>query len=146
MGNAEEERQQQQQQHINESKERKQRTKMADKKPASKKPAKKTTKGGSGKSKKKSKTESYKIYIYKVLKQVHPDTGISSKAMSIMNSFINDIFEKIALEASRLARYNKKPTITSREVQTAVRLILPGELAKHAVSEGTKAVTKFTSA
>jgi len=29
--------------------------------------------------------------------------------------------------------------------QTAVRLILPGELAKHAVSEGTKAVTKFTS-
>ena len=59
-----------------------------------------------------------------MLKQVHPDTGISSKAMSIMNSFINDIFEKIALEASRLARYNKKPTITSREVQTAVRLIL----------------------
>ena len=91
------------------------------------------------------KTESYKIYIYKVLKQVHPETGISSKAMSIMNSFINDIFEKIASEAARLARYNKKPTITSREIQTAVRLILPGELAKHAVSEGTKAVTKYTS-
>merc|ERR1712159_893075 len=32
------------------------------------------------------------------------------------------------------------------QIQTAVRLILPGELAKHAVSEGTKAVTKFTSA
>ena len=78
--------------------------------------------------------------------QVHPDTGISSKAMGIMNSFINDIFEKLAQEAARLARYNKKPTITSREIQTAVRLILPGELAKHAVSEGTKAVTKFTSA
>ena len=94
----------------------------------------------------KSKSETYKIYIYKVLKQVHPDTGISSKAMSIMNSFINDIFEKIATEAAKLARYNKKPTVTSREIQTAVRLILPGELAKHAVSEGTKAVTKFTSA
>ncbi len=78
--------------------------------------------------------------------QVHPDTGVSSKAMGIMNSFINDIFEKLAQEAARLARYNKKPTITSREVQTAVRLTLPGELAKHAVSEGTKAVTKFTSA
>ncbi len=78
--------------------------------------------------------------------QVHPDTGISSKAMGIMNSFINDIFEKLAQEAARLARYNKKPTITSREIQTAVRLILPGELAKHAVSEGTKAVAKFTSA
>ena len=78
--------------------------------------------------------------------QVHPDTGISSKAMSILNSFINDIFEKIATETAQLARYNKKPTVTSREIQTSVRLILPGELAKHAVSEGTKAVTKFTSA
>uniref|UniRef100_A0A453ITQ7 Histone H2B n=2 Tax=Triticinae TaxID=1648030 RepID=A0A453ITQ7_AEGTS len=77
--------------------------------------------------------------------EVHPDIGISSKAMSIMNSFINDIFEKLAGEAAKLARYNKKPTITSREIQTSVRLVLPGELAKHAVSEGTKAVTKFTS-
>merc|ERR1711993_57655 len=51
--------------------------------------------------------ESYGIYIYKVLKQVHPDTGVSSKAMSIMNSFVNDIFERIAAESSRLAHYNK---------------------------------------
>ena len=89
--------------------------------------------------------ESYAIYTYKVLKQVHPDTGISSKAMGIMNSFVNDIFERIATEASRLAHYNKKSTISSREIQTAIRLLLPGELAKHAVSEGTKAVTKYTS-
>jgi histone H2B len=119
-------------------------------KAAEKAPAKKTATKPEGEKKKKkvtkSKSETYKIYIYKVLKQVHPDTGISSKAMSIMNSFINDIFEKIAAEAARLARYNKKPTVTSREIQTAVRLVLPGELAKHAVSEGTKAVTKFTSA
>eukprot|EP00955_Chlamydomonas_euryale_P092247 364692-Chlamydomonas_euryale.AAC.4 len=59
---------------------------------------------------------------------------------------MNDMFDKVATEASRLSRYSKKPTITSREIQTAVRLVLPGELAKHAVSEGTKAVTKFTSA
>ena len=97
------------------------------------------------KKKRKRRKESYGIYIYKVLKQVHPDTGISGKAMSIMNSFVNDIFERIAAEASRLAHYNKRSTITSREIQTAVRLLLPGELAKHAVSEGTKAVTKYTS-
>ncbi|XP_059498447.1 histone H2B type 1-B-like [Stegostoma tigrinum] len=87
-----------------------------------------------------SRKESF--YINKVMKQVHPDTGISSKAM---NSFVNDIFERIAGEASRLAHYNKRSTISSREIQTAVRLLLPGELAKHAVSEGTKAVTKYTS-
>ena len=97
------------------------------------------------KKRRRKRRESYAIYIYKVLKQVHPDTGVSSKAMSIMNSFVNDIFERIAAEASRLAHYNKRSTITSREIQTAVRLLLPGELAKHAVSEGTKAVTKYTS-
>ena len=89
--------------------------------------------------------ESYAIYIYKVLKQVHPDTGVSSKAMSIMNSFVNDIFERIANESSKLSNHNGRSTISSREVQTSVRLLLPGELAKHAVSEGTKAVTKYTS-
>lgn len=98
-----------------------------------------------------------------VLKQVHPDTGISNKAMAILNSFVNDIFERIATEASsayflpldlkhrvltsshclsELAAYSKKSTISSREIQTSVRLILPGELAKHAISEGTKSVTK----
>ena len=108
------------------------------------KAAKAITKGDK-KKKKGRRKESYAIYIYKVLKQVHPDTGVSSKAMSIMNSFVNDLFERIAAEASRLAHYNKRSTITSREIQTAVRLLLPGELAKHAVSEGTKAVTKYTS-
>lgn len=98
-----------------------------------------------GKRRRRHRKESYSIYIYKVLKQVHPDTGISSKAMSIMNSFVQDIFERVATEASKLTHYNKKQTISSREIQTAVRLHLPGELSKHAVSEGTKAVTKYTS-
>ncbi|KAF1752310.1 hypothetical protein GCK72_018874 [Caenorhabditis remanei] len=110
-----------------------------------KKAAKTVTKPKDGKKRKHARKESYSVYIYRVLKQVHPDTGVSSKAMSIMNSFVNDVFERIAAEASRLAHYNKRSTISSREIQTAVRLILPGELAKHAVSEGTKAVTKYTS-
>jgi len=107
--------------------------------------AQKAVRATDKKKKKKRRKESFSIYIYKVLKQVHPDTGISSKAMSIMNSFVNDIFERISAEASKLSHYNKRSTITSREIQTAVRLLLPGELAKHAVSEGTKAVTKYTS-
>ena len=117
------------------------------KKPApAKKAAAKGAKKAAGSKKAKKGTESYKLYIFKVLKQVHPDTGISSKSMAILNSFIADQFEKIAAAAAQLSRVNKKPTLTSREIQTAVRLVLPGELAKHAVSEGTKAVTKFTSA
>lgn len=89
--------------------------------------------------------ETFGIYIYKVLKQVHPNKGISTRAMLIMNSFIIDVFERLAAEASRLVQFNKRSTITSREIQTAVRLLLPGELAKLAVLEGTKAVMKYTS-
>jgi len=113
--------------------------------PATSGEKKKTSAVGDKVKKRKARKESYSSYIYKVLKQVHPVTGISNKAMSIMNSFINDVFERISAEASKLAAYSKRSTISSREIQTAVRLILPGELAKHAVSEGTKAVTKYTS-
>ena len=99
---------------------------------------------GEGKRRKRRK-ESYAIYIYKVLKQVHPHTGISRKAISIMNSFVDDIFDRIANESSKLTIHSGRSTISSLEIQTSVRLILPGELAKHAVSEGTKAVTKYTN-
>ena len=122
--------------------------KKASSRPASpKKGARKSSKKRAARASKRrrSRKESYGIYIFKVLKQVHPDVGISGKAMNIMNSFVNDAFERIAGEASKLATHNKRSTISSREVQTSVRLILPGELAKHAVSEGTKAVTKYSS-
>lgn len=110
-------------------------------------PSKKSRKSSkkSSSTRRRKRKESYSTYIYRVLKQVHPETGISKRGMSIMNSFINDVFERVCAEAGKLARYNKKKTLSSREVQTAVRLALPGELAKHAVSEGTKAVTKFSS-
>jgi len=101
--------------------------------------------GDEKKKRRKKRHETFSVYIYKVLKQVHNDTGISKKSMNIMNSFINDIFERIALEASKLVRYNKKHTLSAREVQSAVKLLLPGELAKHAIIEGAKAVNKFVS-
>ena len=106
---------------------------------------KSTKKGGEKKTRRRTRHETFSVYIYKVLKQVHGDTGVSKKSMAIMNSFINDVFEKISLEASKLVRYNKKHTLSAREVQSAVKLLLPGELAKHAIIEGAKAVNKFAS-
>ncbi|NXS14392.1 H2B protein, partial [Neodrepanis coruscans] len=87
--------------------------------------------------------ETFSVYIYRVLKQVHPDLAISSKAMSIMNSFVSYMFERLASEASCLARSNHRATITSQDVQAAAQLLLPGELAKHAVDWGNKTVTKY---
>ncbi|XP_039438148.1 late histone H2B.L4-like [Culex pipiens pallens] len=70
--------------------------------------------GGADKPKKRKprRKEHFGTFLYKVLKQVHLETGTSSKAMNIMTFIVNPE---------------------------------PGELAKHAMSEGTKAVTKYTS-
>jgi len=106
----------------------------------------KNSKPVSGKSTRKKKSvETYSRYIFKVLKEVHPNTGMSKKGMSVMNSFISDIFERIATEAKELASHQKKKTLFAHDVQLAARLVLPGELAKHAVSEGTRANAKFQS-
>jgi len=93
--------------------------------PVSKKAGEGVKKGKGAGSRKKKNYQSYSTFIYKVLKQVHPDTGISNKAMAIMNSFVNDIFERIALEAGRLASVNKRNTISSREIQTAAKTHTP---------------------
>ena len=100
-------------------------------------------KKASAPARKKKRTETYSLYIYKVLKQVHPEVGISRRAMSVMNSLMNDTFDRLCSEAANLVRVSNKRTMSARSVQSAVQLLLPGELAKHAVSEGTKAVTKF---
>ena len=93
----------------------------------------------------KRRQETFNLYIFKVLKQVHPNIGMSKKAMSIMNSFVHDTFDRIAVEAGKLVTYNKRSTLDARAVQTATKLVLPGELAKHAESEGQKAVQKFNA-
>merc|ERR1711937_545696 len=87
----------------------------------------------------------WSIYIYKVLKNIHPEVGVSKKAMNVLNSFVGDLFERVALEASKLARYHGKQTLSSNDIQSAVKLILPGDLAEHAIAEGTRALNKFGS-
>lgn len=127
---------------------------MSQKKPASKTTEKKPIVDGAPqgadptKDKKlrhKKRAETFSSYIFKVLKQVAPDIGISNKAMMVMNSFVTDIFERIAQEGARLVDMNERNTLGSREIATAVKLVLPGDLAKHAKQEGEKAVQKFNA-
>merc|ERR1719159_1595336 len=102
-----------------------------------------TKKVGKSEPRRKKIVQTYASYIYRILKQVHPECGVSKKAMLIMNSFMNDMFDRMTTESVKLLRTSKRNTLTSREIQTSVRLLLPGELSKHAVSEGTKSVTKY---
>jgi histone H2B len=85
------------------------------------------------------------IYIHKVLKQIRPDLGISSKAIQQINGVLIGQLDKMTDLATATARAGKKSTLSARHVQAAVRVHLPSELSKHAVSEGTKAVARFTA-
>ncbi|XP_039694355.1 histone H2B-like [Pteropus medius] len=90
-------------------------------------------------------SDSFATYFPRVLKNVHQGLSLSREAVSVMDSFVKDVFECIAEEASRLALSTQRATMTSREIQTAVRLLLPGEVGKHAVSEANKAVLRYRS-
>lgn len=89
--------------------------------------------------------EGYRRYVHRVLKQVHPNLGISFQAMTILNNLMSDMFERLADEATRLKTYTGHMTLSSREIQGAVKLVLPGELGRHAIAEGAKAVTTYMS-
>lgn len=93
---------------------------------------------------KKKRTESFNLYIFKVLKQVHPEIGMSKRAMTVMNGFVHDTFDRIANEAGNIVKYNKRSTMDARAIQCACKLVLPGELSKHAETEANKAVNKYT--
>lgn len=89
--------------------------------------------------------ECFRNYIFKVLKEIYDDTGVTKAAMNIMNTFVNIIFHSLAIEAQKVMEAGGRSTLTARDIQNAVRNVLPGELEKHAVAEGAKAVAKFKS-
>ncbi|GFY54441.1 hypothetical protein TNIN_236801 [Trichonephila inaurata madagascariensis] len=93
---------------------------------------------GDKKKRKKRRKESFAIYIYKVLKQVHPDTGISSNPLSIMNSFVTIFSSASPPIFPRLAHYNKGAPSPVGNSNGRPTFVSPGELAKHAFQKGTQ--------
>ena len=91
----------------------------------------------------KSTGEIYSMCIHKVLEQCHPGIEISNLALATMNSLVQDVFGRLADESSKLSAINGKSSITSREIQTAVKFLLPGKLGEHAMSEGRREVAKY---
>ncbi len=98
---------------------------------------------GIDKSKPRKRKASFAIYVYRVMQQVHPNLGITKKAMNIMDSLVLNMFDRITENAVKLPSYSKARTITSREIETAVKLIMPRELAAHGGADAKKAVSTY---
>ncbi len=98
--------------------------------------------------KKKKKTSSqfkFQIYTRKVLHSVAPDIGISGAANACIVNLVRINVAKVMDAVRQIILRTNAKTVTARDVQTALRLVLPGELAKHAVSEGEKSLAKFNA-
>mmetsp|Transcript_35890 Transcript_35890/g.61229 ORF Transcript_35890/g.61229 Transcript_35890/m.61229 type:complete len:135 (-) Transcript_35890:180-584(-) len=94
----------------------------------------------------KSTRPNFNTYIYRVLKECHPNIGITKKSMGIMNDFVIDMMDKIATEAKNdLSISRKEKTMREWHFNTATKLVLPGELKKHGISEGSKAIATFNA-
>ena len=88
--------------------------------------------------------KSYKSYIHRVLRQVHPDKHITKKAMECVDGIIRTVGTRLSSDAHTFTHGTEKKTLATNEVQSAVRVLFSGELCKYALTEGTNAVCKYT--
>ncbi|KAH0626939.1 hypothetical protein JD844_002246 [Phrynosoma platyrhinos] len=80
---------------------------------------------------KRKKKTGYSKYMYRILKQVPEGTNRYCWALDVLRSLKKPhLYGLVALEASRMSHYKKKPFVTSKEVHVAVRLVLLVEAVK----------------
>ena len=89
--------------------------------------------------------QKYGSYIHKIVKKVHPQLSISSKAISMYNELVDNMLGELTNKGTDIALLAKKSTLSSRHVEAAARVALPTVLADHAVSVGSKATAAFSS-
>jgi histone H2B len=93
-------------------------------------------------------SKSFALYIFKIIKQVSQGKmTISARGMGVLDSFVRDMFARVATEASTIVdKSQKKPVLKVKDCVTACRLAFPGELGRNAAIEGAKAVAKYLEA
>ena len=79
------------------------------------------------------------------MKSCDADYSLGKKAMTTINSIMLDLYGKVSGEAATLSRRRGNSVLSAQDVQTAVKLRLPGEICKHALSEAAKALVKYRS-
>ncbi|XP_003746301.1 late histone H2B.L4-like [Galendromus occidentalis] len=74
---------------------------------------------------------SFSRYVRRLLKEMKPKFTLQAEAVAVLNELVNDTYERVAAEASRLSLYHGKPEITPREIEAAIKVLFPGDVSKH---------------
>ena len=91
----------------------------------------------------KKKRRTFKTYIRRVLRKIHPNLGLSRDAAEIINSLIEKVLADIAFESAKVTHFNKKQTFSVNHCKAVVKILFPGELKKQALQQGKISLQKF---
>ena len=73
-------------------------------------------------------------------------SAYGSAAHGAMNTMCSDKFDQIMAEGRMLVINGKKSTLSSKDVETACKLTIPGELGKGAITQGRQALKERAQA
>jgi histone H2A len=79
-------------------------------------------------------------FIFKLLKTVHPDHGISRDALATINNLVKIIIKDLVAVTNLLLLSSSKTTLSSKEIRYAVNIVFHDYLAKAAIANGEGAV------
>jgi histone H2B len=94
---------------------------------------------------KKYKEPSFILYINNISKYINPDMNLSFNVKNYLQKLIISFIDHFTIYASTMMEQKGIKTLTSKEINNGIQLFLVGELRKHAISEATKALTKFNN-
>jgi histone H2A len=87
-----------------------------------------------------------KSYINKVSKQLNPDLHVSEKTDDYIEDLLTYLLKLLMKSVNNLLDKSGAKTVSSSDIQFAVRLVFSSELRKHSITAGTNAVTNFNTA
>jgi len=104
-----------------------------------------TVKKGKKPTETKDNVPSFDVYLHKLMEEHHSGLQINKQAVEWLNRFILNVLAETGRQCVLLAEHGRHKGVTSRDVQTMVRISYESQLARSCIASGTKAVTKFVS-
>ena len=87
----------------------------------------------------------FETYISKVLKQISASNGITNNAKQQLNSILCHITKHISMLTVKLTLAGKKKTISLKEVENSLTLVLSGKLLENSLKEGRKSCDNISN-
>jgi len=92
-------------------------------------------------------SDNYRDNLSKILKRVHPELSFADDGRAAVNNLGVTVLDKLLCTINILIESSDshKKTMSTKDISCAISICLPGELSKHAISMGLKAMAKYKS-